>query len=385
MSVDAPEIGGGARARLPAGHTYREISYEERGEVGYLRFDFYNGAMSTDQCLRLREAYRDARSRPQTKVIVLMGGTDCFSNGIHLNVIEAAADPAAESWRNLTAIDDLVREIIETDSHVVISALAGDAGAGGVPLALAADHVIAREDVVLNPYYQHMGGLYGSEYWTYLLPRRVGDEMTARLTGAPFTALGADRAVGDRPAGRRVRRQRERSRRSADVRASGLANAIDRVDRWLDCKRRRRGLTTSWSSRWRTTARGARALPRVLLRRRPQLPRRPPPVRLQARPDLCDQVRREPGARADASAGDQALRAPRARLVRPRPRNRGPVGARRDHVTSGQRWSIRGAVWPLARRTDWRTRRRPCPATTRSALGRAAQRPRVLASATPRR
>ena len=40
--------------------------------------------------------------------------------------------------------------------------------------ALAADHVSAREDVVLNPYYQHMGGLHGSEYWTYLLPRRVG-------------------------------------------------------------------------------------------------------------------------------------------------------------------------------------------------------------------
>jgi putative two-component system hydrogenase maturation factor HypX/HoxX len=43
--------------------------------------------------------------------------------------------------------------------------------------------VVAREDVVLNPYYRHMGGLYGSEYWTYLLPRRVGLEMAARLTG----------------------------------------------------------------------------------------------------------------------------------------------------------------------------------------------------------
>ena len=48
-----------------------------------------------------------------------MGGSDFFSNGIHLNVIEAADDPAAESWRNLHAIDDVVREIIETDSHLV--------------------------------------------------------------------------------------------------------------------------------------------------------------------------------------------------------------------------------------------------------------------------
>ena len=64
-----------------------------------------------------------------------------------------------------------------------------------MPFALAADHVMAREDVVLNPYYRHMGGLYGSEYWTYLLPRRVGAEMAARLTSAPFAPVGAHRAV----------------------------------------------------------------------------------------------------------------------------------------------------------------------------------------------
>ena len=177
-----------------AGATFREIAYEEDGAVGYLHFDFYNGAMSTEQCRRLRAAYEYARGRP-TRVIVLVGGTDCFSNGIHLGVIEASADPAAESWRNLHAIDDVVRDIVETDSHFVISALAGDAAAGGVPFALAADHVVAREDVVLNPYYRHMGGLYGSEYWTYLLPRRVGDAMSAQLTGPPFSPVGALRAV----------------------------------------------------------------------------------------------------------------------------------------------------------------------------------------------
>ena len=62
-------------------------------------------------------------------------------------------------------------------------------------LALAGDYVVAREDIVLNPYYQHMGGLYGSEYWTYLLPRRVGPRIAARLTSAPFTPLGARHAA----------------------------------------------------------------------------------------------------------------------------------------------------------------------------------------------
>jgi putative two-component system hydrogenase maturation factor HypX/HoxX len=40
-----------------------------------------------------------------------------------------------------------------------------------------------------------MGGLYGSEYWTYLLPRRVGAELTAALTGRPFEPVGTRRAV----------------------------------------------------------------------------------------------------------------------------------------------------------------------------------------------
>jgi putative two-component system hydrogenase maturation factor HypX/HoxX len=182
--VAAPEIPALLRAEPGAADTFREIAYEEHDGVGFLHFDFYNGAMSTDQCRRLLDAYRYARRRG-TRVLVLMGGRDCFSNGIHLNVIEAADDQAAESWWNLQAINDVVREVIETNEQLVVSALCGDAAAGGVALALGADYVVAREDVVLNPYYGHMGGLYGSEYWTYLLPRLLGPSMTARLTTAP--------------------------------------------------------------------------------------------------------------------------------------------------------------------------------------------------------
>jgi len=67
------------------------------------------------------------------------------------------------------------REILQTHSHLVVAALRGNAGAGGAMLALAADYVYARRGVVLNPHYKGMGGLYGSEYWTYSLPRRVGN------------------------------------------------------------------------------------------------------------------------------------------------------------------------------------------------------------------
>jgi putative two-component system protein, hydrogenase maturation factor HypX/HoxX len=166
----------------PADHrTFREIVYTEVGQVGYLSFDFYNGAMSTSQCYRLRNAFLDARSRP-TRVIVLLGGPDFWSNGIDLNAIEACADPAAESWRNINAIDDLIFDIRNTMSHLVIAGLRGNAGAGGAMLALAADYVYARPGVVLNPHYKSMGGLYASEYWTYTLPRRVGRRRALELT-----------------------------------------------------------------------------------------------------------------------------------------------------------------------------------------------------------
>jgi putative two-component system hydrogenase maturation factor HypX/HoxX len=164
--------------------TFKEIWYEENNQVGYLYFDFHNGAMSTEQCRRLLDAYRLALARP-TKVVVLMGGTDFWSNGIHLNVIAAADNPADESWRNINAIDDVVHDIVTTDSHLTISAVWGGAGAGGAMMTLAADHVWARAGCIMNPHYKTMG-LYGSEYWTYLLPKRVGPGCALELTELPL-------------------------------------------------------------------------------------------------------------------------------------------------------------------------------------------------------
>ncbi|MES9833127.1 MAG: hydrogenase maturation protein [Candidatus Thiodiazotropha sp. DIVDIV] len=159
---------------------YREIWYEEADGVGYLHFPFYNGAMSTKQCQGLLEAYRHAK-QCDTKAIVLFGGPDYWSNGMHLNCIEAAESPADASWENINAIDDLAFEIVTTESHLTIAALQGNAGAGGVFLARAADEVWARKGVILNPHYKDMGNLYGSEYWSYLLPRYVGDEHAATI------------------------------------------------------------------------------------------------------------------------------------------------------------------------------------------------------------
>jgi putative two-component system protein, hydrogenase maturation factor HypX/HoxX len=161
-------------------NTFREIWYEEKHNVGYLHFDFHNGAMSTDQCLRLRDALVEVRNRP-TRVLVLMGGRSSWSNGVHLNIIEAASNPAEESWHNINAIDDLIYAILTTTNKITVAAVHGNAGAGGVPFALACDKVCVRSGAVFNPHYKSMG-LYGSEYWTYSLPRRVGFEKALDIT-----------------------------------------------------------------------------------------------------------------------------------------------------------------------------------------------------------
>ncbi|MFE3503641.1 enoyl-CoA hydratase-related protein [Kitasatospora sp. NPDC059160] len=172
---------------------WSDLGYHEDGPVGFLRFSFPGGAMSAEHCRRLLAAYRFALGRPTT-VLVLGGGRDFFSNGIHLNVIEAAPDPVAESWANITAMDDLVAEVLTTTDRLVVAAVGGNAAAGGVMLALAADEVWCRAGSVLNPHYRLMG-LHGSEYWTYTLPRRVGAAQAERLTGRalPVSAAAAER------------------------------------------------------------------------------------------------------------------------------------------------------------------------------------------------
>ena len=180
-------------------NTFREISYREANGVGWLSFEFLNGAMSVDQCRRLLDAFRHAAAGSASKVIVLAGGREFWSNGMHLGVIEAAASPADASWANINAIDDVARAVLLTTDKLVIAALEGNAGAGGVFLALAADQVLMRDGIVLNPHYKNMGNLFGSEYWTYVLPRRVGPDRVGAVIGSRLPMGAARRSASVLP------------------------------------------------------------------------------------------------------------------------------------------------------------------------------------------
>ena len=242
IAIDAPSAASGCR----------EIRYEAEGGVGYLHFAFYNGAMSTAQCERLTAAVRFALAQP-ARVLVLLGGADFWSNGIHLNVIEAADSPADESWRNINAIDDLTRTLIEATDRVVIAAMQGNAGAGGVFMALAADQVWARRSVVLNPHYKNMGNLYGSEYWTYLLPRRLKAGTVADVMGQRLP-MSASQAAQLRPGRRRLRRRRARVRRRRSAHGRAALAASAELPALLRAKQAAPPRATKRTSRCRPTA-----------------------------------------------------------------------------------------------------------------------------------
>lgn len=170
--------------RVPFGHlpaTFQDCWVSKRDGAAYVHWEFYNGAMNTDQCQRLTKLIRQVGDDADVDIVVLMGGRNVFSNGIDLNAIEAAVNPALETLQNINAINDVVQAVFSILHKPTLSVFRGNAGAGGVMMALAADRVIAGSDVVLNPHYKGMN-LFGSEYWTFFLPSRVGAEVSRVLT-----------------------------------------------------------------------------------------------------------------------------------------------------------------------------------------------------------
>jgi enoyl-CoA hydratase/carnithine racemase/methionyl-tRNA formyltransferase len=181
------------------------VAVDEIGSsrVAYVYSDFYNGAMSTAQCGRLVEAlgYVLSTHTPQhpLSAVVMMGGSGYFSNGIHLNVIESAADPAKESWDNINAINDVVYFLLHEfpcRNILTVAGIRGNAAAGGVALAAACDTVVAGADVVLNPAYRALG-LYGSEYHSISYFARCGAAGGRRILRdmTPISAYDA-RSIG---------------------------------------------------------------------------------------------------------------------------------------------------------------------------------------------
>jgi putative two-component system protein, hydrogenase maturation factor HypX/HoxX len=170
--------------------TFYEIGSYIEGEVAYLCFNFHNGAMTSEQCIKLKYAFDYIKE--SAKVVVLIGAEEFFSNGIHLNVLEDSKKQGEDGWSNINAMNDVVKSILFSDEVITVASLHKNAGAGGVFLALACDYVVASDATVLNPHYKTLG-LSGSEYHTYSLPKRVGEAKAKELLEdcLPISAIKA--------------------------------------------------------------------------------------------------------------------------------------------------------------------------------------------------
>jgi putative two-component system hydrogenase maturation factor HypX/HoxX len=115
----------------------------------------------------------------------------------------------------------------------------GAAGAGGVFLSLAADEVWMGANVVLNPHYKDMGNLYGSEYWTYLLPKRVGAARAREIAHARLP-MGVEEAMRLGLASARLPADAIRADEDIRARARALTADAAGLTRRIEAKRRQR-------------------------------------------------------------------------------------------------------------------------------------------------
>ena len=162
----------------PSLQTFKEITFEKVGQIGYLSFDFYNGAMNSEQCIRLKYAIEALIE--EVDILVLKGGKNFFSNGIHLTILEDSSKQGEDGWSNINAMNNLIKTIIFSEDIITVASFEANAGAGGVFLGLACDYVVARDGIVLNPHYKSMG-LSGSEYHSYTFPKRVGKKLSKKI------------------------------------------------------------------------------------------------------------------------------------------------------------------------------------------------------------
>ncbi len=111
-------------------NTFHEIYVERCDDIAYLHFDFHNGAMNSEQAIRLKYAVEYLKE--ECKVLVLMGGEEFFSNGIHLNILEDSKKQGEDGWSNINAMNDVVRSILFAEDIITVASFSKNAGAGGV-------------------------------------------------------------------------------------------------------------------------------------------------------------------------------------------------------------------------------------------------------------
>ena len=173
-----------------------ELLYEFKGGVAHLtlnRPDAAN-AINLEMARELEEASLKCEEDPAVRAVVLTGAGKMFCGGGDLKAF--AAQPPAELPAFLKRTTFYLHEAIHRFARMrapLVVAVNGNAGGGGMSLAMAGDIVLAVESARFTMGYTRVG-LTPDGSSTYFLPRIIGlrKSMDLMLTNRMLTAREAE-------------------------------------------------------------------------------------------------------------------------------------------------------------------------------------------------
>ena len=173
-----------------------DLLFEVRDHVGYLtlnRPDAAN-ALNLEMSRGLEEISLHCDEDPNVRAVLMTGAGKMFCGGGDLKAF--AAQPAAELPAYLKKVTFYLHKAIHRFARMkapVIVAVNGNAGGGGMSLALAGDIVLAGESSRFTLAYTRVG-LTPDGSSTYFLPRMIGLRRTMELalTNRTLTAREAE-------------------------------------------------------------------------------------------------------------------------------------------------------------------------------------------------
>jgi len=151
---------------------YEMIKYEKEEGIALIAFNRPDKRNAINIKMRdeLIDALQDARSDPQTRVVILTGGTEVFCAGADIK------DPPTPFtfWDKISPKRTYsYYHLIEDMGKPVIAAIAGYCLGGGLELACTCDIRIAAENALLGDAHSKIGVIGGGGS-TQRLPRLIG-------------------------------------------------------------------------------------------------------------------------------------------------------------------------------------------------------------------
>lgn len=143
----------------------------------------------------LREALEDAADDDDVRCVVLTGAGDAFSAGGDVTQMSDRLSAGVTAAEYEAHVDETAHETLRTLYRLPVPTVAkvnGIAVGMGLSVALACDLVYASEDAKFGAGFRNVG-LGPDTGLSYLLPRRVGPQVTLELlyTGEPIDAATA--------------------------------------------------------------------------------------------------------------------------------------------------------------------------------------------------